>query len=67
MEHLLEVTFADFPIHRIDPGGVDPDPDLTGKRVGPGRVFINQDLRTTIRIDAHRLHRSHAPVPRMLV
>ena len=66
MEHLLDVTFADFPIHRIDPGGVDPDQHLLVHWIWTGRVFVRENFRSTVAIDAHRLHGFHAQAIRVL-
>ena len=60
VEHSLELAFADFPIHRIDPGGVDPDQHFAGTRMWQRRVLIGQHCGAAVGINAHRLHGFHA-------
>ena len=59
MKHFLQVAFADFPVHRIDPSGVDADQHLPIARMGARRVLIHEDVRPPVGIDAHRLHGFH--------
>jgi hypothetical protein len=60
MQHFLEVSFPDFPVHRIDPGSVDSDQCFPVAWMWARRIFINEAAGAAGGIDADRLHGFHA-------
>jgi hypothetical protein len=47
---------ADLPVHRVDPGRADPDPDLAGPRVRLVDIGESQHLGRPEAVEAHCLH-----------
>jgi hypothetical protein len=50
------MAFANFPIHGVDTGSVDPDQNFSLARVRLRGVLIYEDFRTAVRIDADCFH-----------
>src|SRR5665213_617540 len=59
MKHFLQVAFADLPIHGINTGGVDTNQYFSLTRMRLRGVFVYEDFRTAVRIDADCFHGFH--------
>ena len=56
LELLLEMPFADFPVHGIHPGGMYLDEDLARPAPRPRRLGAREHFRAAIVVDAHTVH-----------
>ncbi len=67
VQEALQITFADFPVHRVDRRRPHPDQQIVGFEPGLGRVFVMQLFGAAVGVNAHGLHGRHKNPPQARV